>query len=114
MRKVKSENMLAILDFLYYGEANVDQENLDSFLEKAGELKLRGVTGASGDCDNKYDPNRESPKNKDVFTKQKIESVSKTPSDAETKHSSGERIAQTLFFCNQAVEVGRHNIMPLV
>ena len=90
MRKVKSENMLAILDFLYYGEANVDQENLDSFLELAGELKLRGLTGASGDCDNKYDSDRESPKNKDVLTKPKIESVSKTPSGTETKHSSGE------------------------
>ena len=73
MRKVKSENMLAILDFLYYGEANVDQENLDSFLELAGELKLRGLTGASGDCDNKYDPNRESPKNKDGQKFQKVE-----------------------------------------
>ena len=63
MRKVKSENMLAILDFLYYGEANVDQENLDSFLELAGELKLRGIAGASADIDNKYDPDGETLKN---------------------------------------------------
>ena len=34
MRKVKSENLLAILDFLflYNGKANLEQENLDAFL----------------------------------------------------------------------------------
>ena len=39
---------------------------------------------------------------------------SENSSDSLTKHSSGERIAQTLLFCNQAVEVGRHDIMPSV
>ena len=32
-------------DFLYNGEANVFQENLDSFLSMAKELKLKGLTG---------------------------------------------------------------------
>ena len=36
---------MAILDFLYFGEANVFQENLDSFLAIAEELKLNGLTG---------------------------------------------------------------------
>ena len=36
---------MAILDFLYFGEANVYQENLDSFLAIAEELKLNGLTG---------------------------------------------------------------------
>ena len=36
---------MAILDFLYFGEANVFQENLDSFLAIAEELKLKGLTG---------------------------------------------------------------------
>ena len=31
MRGVKAENMTAIVDFLYNGEANVSQELLDSF-----------------------------------------------------------------------------------
>ena len=35
MRGIKSEDMSAILDFLYYGEANIFQENLDSFLAVA-------------------------------------------------------------------------------
>ena len=32
MRGVKSEDLIAIIDFLYYGEANVSQENLNSQL----------------------------------------------------------------------------------
>ena len=45
MRGMKSEDLIAIVDFLYYGEANVFQENLDSFLAIAEELKLKGLTG---------------------------------------------------------------------
>ena len=45
MRGLKSENLLAIVDFLYFGEANVFQENLDSFLALAEELRLKGLTG---------------------------------------------------------------------
>ena len=45
MRGVKSEDLLAIVDFLYCGEANVFQENLDSFLAIAEELKLKGLMG---------------------------------------------------------------------
>ena len=43
MRKVKSEDLVAIVDFLYCGEANVSQENLDSFLAMAEELQLKGL-----------------------------------------------------------------------
>merc|ERR1712129_693339 len=47
MRGVKSEDLVAIVDFLYYGEANVFQENIDSFLSIAEELDLKGLTGNS-------------------------------------------------------------------
>ena len=49
MRGVKAENLSAIIDFLYCGEANVFQENLDSFLVIAEELQLKGLMGKSGD-----------------------------------------------------------------
>ena len=45
LRGFQSQDLLAILDFLYFGEANVFQENLDSFLETTEELKLKGLTG---------------------------------------------------------------------
>ena len=45
MKGAKFEDLLAIVDFLYFGEANVFQENLDAFLSLAEELKLKGLTG---------------------------------------------------------------------
>ena len=45
MRGVKSENLTAMVDFFYHGEANVFQENLDSFLVLAEELQLKGLRG---------------------------------------------------------------------
>ena len=47
MRGLRSEDMVAIMDFLYLGEANVSQDNLDSFLVLAEELKLKGLTGSA-------------------------------------------------------------------
>ena len=40
LRGVKSDSLLAIVDFLYQGEANIFQDNLDSFLTVAEELQL--------------------------------------------------------------------------
>ena len=45
MRGVKSDDLLAIVDFLYCGEANVYKENLVSFLAFAEELQLKGLMG---------------------------------------------------------------------
>merc|ERR1712129_176655 len=47
MRGVKSEDMVAVLDFIYHGEANVYQENIDNFLAFAQEIKLKGVEKGS-------------------------------------------------------------------
>ena len=43
MRGVKSDDLSAILDFLYKGEANVNQDNLDTFLAIAEEFQLKGL-----------------------------------------------------------------------
>jgi len=45
MRGVKSEDLVAILDFLYHGEANVYQEGIEAFLTIAEELEVKGLTG---------------------------------------------------------------------
>ena len=45
MRGMKIDDLTAIVDFLYCGEANIAQENLDSFLAIAEELQLRGLVG---------------------------------------------------------------------
>ena len=43
MRGMKYVDLVAIVDFLYYGEANIYQENLDNFLNIAEELNLKGL-----------------------------------------------------------------------
>ena len=45
MRGIKSDDLMALVDFLYFGEANVFQENLDAFLGLANQLKLKGLEG---------------------------------------------------------------------
>ena len=56
MRGVKSEELLAMVDFLYHGQANIYQENLDAFLVLADELKLKGLNGESEEILQKEDP----------------------------------------------------------
>ena len=46
LRRFQSKDFASILDFLYFGEANVYQEDLDSFLAIAGEIQLKGLAGA--------------------------------------------------------------------
>ena len=47
MRGVKSDDLKDVVDFLYFGETNLYQENLDSFLALADELQLKGLMGRS-------------------------------------------------------------------
>ena len=47
MRGIKFNNLATIMDFLYYGEANVLQDNLESFLALAEEFKLKGISGST-------------------------------------------------------------------
>ena len=56
MSGIKSEDLLAMMDFLYCGEANVFQENLDSFLAIAEELQLKGLMGHAEDPKKERDP----------------------------------------------------------
>ena len=51
MRGMKSEDLVAIMDFLYCGEANIFQENLDSFLGIAEEFQLKGLMGKTNDVE---------------------------------------------------------------
>ena len=48
MRGMKSEDLLAIVDFLYYREADIYQEDLDSLPNTAEELQLKGLNGSDG------------------------------------------------------------------
>ena len=49
IKGVKLEDLVAIVDFLYHGEANVEQDHLDAFLALAEDLKLKGLTNCKSD-----------------------------------------------------------------
>ena len=75
MRGMRSEDLVAILDFLYFGEANVLKDNLESFLATAEDLKLKGLCGGdefdAGETDKKPQlESMEAPIKKEKKTKQ--------------------------------------------
>ena len=47
MRGIKMDQLVAIIDFLYYGETNVFEENVDNFFALAEEMKLKGLSKSS-------------------------------------------------------------------
>ena len=49
MRGVEFGHLSALVDFLYLGEANVLQEEIETFLAVATELKLKGFSGEAED-----------------------------------------------------------------
>ena len=55
MRGVKSEELSAIIDYLYCGEASIKQEDLQSFLEIAQELQLDGLVSLKDQDNTKQD-----------------------------------------------------------
>ena len=53
MRGIGTRELIAIVDFVYFGEANVEQEHLDAFLGLAEEMRLKGLTGSAERSDGK-------------------------------------------------------------
>ena len=73
MRGVSSEEMVAVVDFLYFGEVNILQQNLDAFLAIAEDLKLKGLRKRSDFVDVIKDP---SPKpNRKTKTKDVLDTI---------------------------------------
>ena len=74
MKGVKFEDLLAIVDFLYFGEANVFQENLDAFLSIAEELKLKGLTGQKDVSGDNIDANQTKKSAQPTLKREKLDS----------------------------------------
>ena len=43
MRGMKSDDLLSVVDFMYYGQAEIYQDNLENFMKIAEELKIKGL-----------------------------------------------------------------------
>ena len=46
MRGIKAKDLVCLVDFIYHGEANVYEEDLNDFLLIAEELELKGLCGS--------------------------------------------------------------------
>ena len=44
LKGMQSEDLSVLLDFFYFGEANIDQESLDAFIGLADDMKVLGLT----------------------------------------------------------------------
>jgi len=45
MKGIKAKDLQSILDFVYFGEVNIYQEDIDSFMAIAEELEVKGLFG---------------------------------------------------------------------
>ena len=63
LRRVHFQQLVHIFDFLYHGEANVHQKDLESFLALAEELKLKGLKDKNVDGKKKFTSDSKCPTN---------------------------------------------------
>ena len=74
LRGVKANELVAMIEFLYFGEAYVYQENLDDLLVLAEEFQLKGLTGSSNQhTKGKDNKTKATKRNKNYGTKENDE-----------------------------------------
>ena len=91
IRGVKIEDLAAILDFLYFGVANVYQDDLDTFLSLAEDLKVKGLHGTGSIKDgNLHTPSKITPDKNPKYQRHHYEMKhDKTKDDAAVLNSEG-------------------------
>ena len=78
---VSCEDIQNIMDYIYNGEVQIFQENLDRFLSVAQRLKLEGLIGGKQECDEDMNENE----NSDEFIQSLEETQPETISTSEKK-----------------------------
>merc|ERR1712192_36750 len=73
LKGVKFSDLQSVLNFMYQGEVNVAQEELNSFLAVAEDLRVKGLTQNQSE--------NQKPINKGMNTKPKVESYRKASSE---------------------------------
>ena len=53
MRGINNKDLVAILDFIYHGEVNINQEDLNGFLALAEQLQLKGLAVSQSEKEDK-------------------------------------------------------------
>jgi len=62
LKGVKYSELMSVLNFMYMGEVNVAQEELNSFLSVAEDLRVKGLTQNNSDSSTKVLPKQDPPK----------------------------------------------------
>ena len=83
LRGFQSKDFASILDFLYFGEANVYQEDFDSFLDIAEEIQLKGLirqtSGAVTEGQERTKHSEQAHKGNHLFQKKQSSKLIKKP-----------------------------------
>ena len=56
LKGVTYNDIVSVLDFMYHGQVGVAQEDLNSFLAVAEDLKVKGLTQTTSDANKKIPP----------------------------------------------------------
>ena len=88
LKGFKSKELLSLIDFMYHGEADVYQNDLDEFLSKAKELQLRGLTKDKEE--NKEEDNKLKviPRKQAITSDIKADNLKHQETEVETKFDS--------------------------
>ena len=68
LKGVKYADLVSVLNFMYHGEVNVAQEELNSFLAVAEDLKVKGLTQSSAETKQQgsFGPEPSKPRHRDM------------------------------------------------
>jgi len=67
LKGVRMNDLQSIINYIYHGETNVALGELDTFLEVATELQIKGLTSPPGSNSNKASQSKEPPRKKYEF-----------------------------------------------
>ena len=115
MKGLKANDLMAIVDFIYHGEAYICQEDLDGFLALAEELQLKGLSGYEDNAPDKEEGNilKQSPKQhlKNDVHKSEIKTRLKSPNIFKTQNKYDSFNNQRLVPINKNVKVRLGSMM---
>jgi len=73
LKGVKYVDLVSVLNFMYHGEVNVAQEELNSFLAVAEDLKVKGLTQGNTETNQKNSVQSNPPKSRNIETPRREE-----------------------------------------
>jgi len=109
LRGVTYNDLASILDFIYNGEVNVAQEDLNSFLAVAEELQIKGLTNRDNTSGAENNSNSKRPKirqaNPDTPPVKKVRRSSPVPSSSSSSGAAASQIVTPVIDDKEVVNI---------